>query len=288
MGVKLLTGNGCRVSAEDDRAFNMGFLSKDLVVFKDIGEMFRAEVISNNCIRIHSGEGMIQGGHLRTPYGEYDDATINNGTQGMHRYDIIAFQYEKNAETLKESVELVVLEGKQVGSEMEAVPPNLIYGDSYKGDTLCQYPLYTVYIDELSVKTVKPEFSAMRSIEDGRTNRLLWSGVSRMIASDTSALSENVSDQPNGIVLVFSRYQDNTARDEQFHCFFVPKYVVSNWNGKGHSFQFNSLNFGIIASKYLYIYDDCIKGHDNNVSSGTSAGVTYDNSGYALRAVIGV
>lgn len=166
MGIKLLTGNGCMVSAEDDRAFNMATISKDMFVFKGMGEMFRAEIISNNCIRIHSGEGMIQGAHFRTPYGEYDDVTINNGAQGMHRYDIIAVQYEKNTETLEESVKIVVLEGKQIGYAMGAMPPILAYGDLYKGDTLCQYPLFTVYIKGLSIESVDKNYDIMCSMRD--------------------------------------------------------------------------------------------------------------------------
>lgn len=206
MGIKLLTGNGCRVSAEDDRAFNMATISKDMFVFKGMGEMFRAEIISNNCIRIHSGEGMVQGAHFRTPYGEYDDVTINNGAQGMHRYDIIAVQYEKNTETLEESVKIVVLEGKQIGYAMGAMPPILAYGDLYKGDTLCQYPLFTVYIKGLSIESVDKNYDIMCSMIDSHPVGSLYFS---MKPTDPSELFGGVWQQIKGRTLISVDEEDD-------------------------------------------------------------------------------
>lgn len=206
MGIKLLTGNGCRVSAEDDRAFNMATISKDMFVFKGMGEMFRAEIISNNCIRIHSGEGMVQGAHFRTPYGEYDDVTINNGTQGKHRYDIIAIQYERNTETLKETTKLVVIEGEQYSKGMSAYYPSIAIGDLYKGDTLCQFPLYDVYIDELSIKSIDSDFGIMCSMRDSHPVGSLYFS---MDPTEPSKLFGGVWQQIKGRTLISVDEEDD-------------------------------------------------------------------------------
>jgi len=117
---------------------------------------------------------------------------------------------------------------------------------------------------------------------------LLWSGAWYMNASQTATLSQKVSDQPNGIVLVFSRYSSGQAQNYHWRTFFIPKYMVANHASQGFSFLMNDVTFSYICSKYLYIHDDKIGGNDNNVSTGTANGITYANNACVLRYVIGV
>jgi hypothetical protein len=119
--------------------------------------------------------------------------------------------------------------------------------------------------------------------------KVLWSGSTWMKASQTASLSEAISKQPQGIVLVFSAYADGTAKDINFHSFFVHKNLVANQPGKGHSFILASSKFTSMATKYLYISDAEIKGNDDNELTGTlPSGITYSNNAYVLRYVIGV
>lgn len=120
--------------------------------------------------------------------------------------------------------------------------------------------------------------------------KLLWQGVYYMNASQTATLSELVSKQRSGIVLVFSRYSSSTAQDYHFNTFFVPKYQIAKHTGCGHTFMMTTdASFGLYAAKYLYINDDRIVGNDNNTATGTGAcGITYTNAGFVLRYVIGV
>lgn len=108
-----------------------------------------------------------------------------------------------------------------------------------------------------------------------------------MTAGHTATLTEAVSAQPNGIVLVFSAY--NSADDSNFgwETFFVPKQLVA-LSTAGHTFILGRGKFTYTGTKYLYIYDDRITGHADNNASGTSNGITYNNSKFVLRYVIGV
>lgn len=124
-------------------------------------------------------------------------------------------------------------------------------------------------------------------------NNLLWSGVwfGDVEPNKTScALSQLVTNQPHGIVLVFSNYSSKEgAKDQRFNSFFVPKAAVAEKHGCGWNFMFVSNTFGQIASKYLYISDGKILGHADNKSSGTgSTGIKYNNALYVLRYVYGV
>lgn len=121
-------------------------------------------------------------------------------------------------------------------------------------------------------------------------DRVLWSGGYYMTAGHKIALSQKISEQKNGIVLIFSRYSGGSVQDYHFNHFFVSKEFVKMHAGAGSSFIMTTDgNFSVMACKYLYIHDDQISGNDVNNASGTGASaITYNNAGFVLRYVIGV
>lgn len=120
-------------------------------------------------------------------------------------------------------------------------------------------------------------------------NKVLWSGSWYMTAGQTAELDEAISSQPNGVVLIFSRYSNGAAENANFNCFFVPKQLVSAHGGAGSCFQMATVNFSVCAAKYLYISDAKITGNDLNSAAGTgTSGIKYENNAYVLRYVIGV
>lgn len=124
----------------------------------------------------------------------------------------------------------------------------------------------------------------------GGTGKILWSGALFMIESQTITLAEAISKQPNGIVLVFSRYSNGAAAEHNFNSFFVSKTFVAEKQGGGSMFFMGAdPTFVMLAAKYLYINDTTIKGHASNDATGTATtGITYTNNGFVLRYVIGV
>lgn len=121
--------------------------------------------------------------------------------------------------------------------------------------------------------------------------KILWSGGMYMTGGHRITLPETVTTQPNGIVLVFSRYASGSVADTNFHSFFISKQLVSEKNGVGHTFTLTATpTFELMAAKYLYINNDSIVGHDGNNATGTSSttGITYANNTFVLRYVIGV
>ena len=123
----------------------------------------------------------------------------------------------------------------------------------------------------------------INSKQDKIIQKVLWSGIQYMTADHTITLSEPISQQTSGIVLIFSAY-DSEAKPYNFHCFFVPKQFISLHNGNGMYFSLVDFNPANDARKYLYITDTTIQGNENN------EGVHYNlnNSKFVLREVIGV
>lgn len=127
------------------------------------------------------------------------------------------------------------------------------------------------------------------NVEFSSDNKILWSGASHMNGSQTAYLSDNVSNQPNGIVLVFSLYRDGAAANASFNTHFVSKKEIELFSGNAHTFMMGiNSGFSKIGAKYLSIYDDHLTGNDTNTATGTNSGITFDNAGFVLRAVIGV
>ena len=119
--------------------------------------------------------------------------------------------------------------------------------------------------------------------------KLLWSGTWYMTAGHIAELKEKISEQVNGIVIVFSRIGDGVAQNDNFASFFVPKYVVAQHPGLGMNFFMAHSSFEYCGAKYLYISDQKIVGHANNNLVGTGAvGIKFENNRFIMRYVLGV
>lgn len=126
-------------------------------------------------------------------------------------------------------------------------------------------------------------------IEIKTEQKILWEGGYYMTETHTISLKEKISEQKNGVVLVFSEYSSGVAQNYMFNFHFIPKYYVSLHAGAGVSLMMTNNTMNKVAFKYLYISDNQIKGHTNNDEVGTgSSGIAYTNNNFVLRYVIGV
>lgn len=120
---------------------------------------------------------------------------------------------------------------------------------------------------------------------------VLWgadlTGGMYMTGGYTITLTEAVSAQRHGIVLVFCAYNGTEDTNYAWQSFFVPKQLVA-LSSSGHTFVLGRGKFTYIGTKYLYINDTTITGHSDNNLTGTSNGITYANNKFVLRYVIGV
>lgn len=120
---------------------------------------------------------------------------------------------------------------------------------------------------------------------------VLWSGGWFMKNDQVVILSESISSQTNGILLVFSRYSDSTSQNYHFNTHFISKRQINKHGGCGHSFMLTSDGtMSLFATKYLYIHDTQIVGNDVNDDGATTGacGIKYTNNGFVLRYVYGV
>lgn len=121
--------------------------------------------------------------------------------------------------------------------------------------------------------------------------KTLWTGTWYMVETQTITLSEAISAQPNGIVLLFREYVDGVSKNSGLHTYYVPKTVITDGAGWGHSISWAHHNGNYYICKYLYINDTTIKGNALNNDSGTAmspSGITPTNNRIILWKVYGV
>ena len=158
----LITGHAGieHIKPSDDGAFNIGIFGSGQYVFP-IGEQFGFEIISNNLIKIKSGELVNQGRHINIPVNNYEEVTIENGLQGVKRHDIIVMRYERNPDTNLESASLVVLKGTSSANPND---PSMTLANIYEGANVSDMPLYRVYLDGLNIEKVESMFTVIPSL----------------------------------------------------------------------------------------------------------------------------
>lgn len=105
-----------------------------------------AELVDNNTVRITAGDAIVQGRHYRIPHGGSETLTIDNGTQGMKRNDLIVLRYSVTDGV--ESMEPKVIKG----TPTSGTPQDPAYQDGYipYGDQIVEVPLFRVKLDGLN------------------------------------------------------------------------------------------------------------------------------------------
>lgn len=123
-------------------------------------------------------------------------------------------------------------------------------------------------------------------------NQVLWGGTDYyyMVASQTINLSQKVSEQKNGIVLVWQAYSDNAPQPWNFNFTFIPKWQVIVNPSRGVSCFLTDGTAGVIGTKYVYVHDDKIVGNNVNGNGATkrNSGITTTNNKWVLSYVLGV
>lgn len=280
------------VTSQQDREINMSMFGKGNVVLP-IGQQLRAELTSSNNIRIYDGMLSMQGCVASIGADGYQDLTLESLTTGSERIDYVCAKYVKENSTGYESVSLVVISGT------DGNPPTIADNEIRNGATEAYFPLYSIKIKSATELTLTPLFKNVLPIlpqlnDVANTNRLLYQGEGLYMAEYQSiTLSEKISQQPTGIVIIWSVYRDGQARDFHWYFQFVPKFILSL---PTTTKQFDTDIFlcaggqsQYAAMKELTITDDVIYGREGNSSSNLVVnGITCNNNEWVLRAVIGV
>ncbi len=164
MAIHLVTGHAGteHITSGDTGRLIAGIVGTGRYVLRT-GTQLEATVVNSNLIRIGSGDAVDQGRHICIPAGSYEEAAIDNGSQGAHRLDVIAMRYTKNNGGV-ESASIVIHKGTAVSTMSTPTRPTCVSGDIIAGALVDDLPLYTVHVLETSIDTVQAVFSLAPSL----------------------------------------------------------------------------------------------------------------------------
>lgn len=175
---------GRAVSAESDGALLAGIFGSAKYVLEN-GSQLKAEVQSNNIVKISDGDAVMYGRHVRIPANDSALVTINNGHSGTNRIDLIVFRYTKDS-TGKEMVDLAVIQGED--STGTAATPATIDGDILTGAMQADFPLYRVELNGLNIVSVTAMFDVIGNISKiTKTNKDLSEKLGFQMLLNTDA-----------------------------------------------------------------------------------------------------
>lgn len=158
MAFKLVNGTGNKsVSSQQDADLFAGIFGNTPVVLP-VGGRCRAEIRDANTVRVYDGEFISQGRRFNQGYGEYQDYTVENGSQGTVRYDILGFHFYTD-ESGNEVSETFVQ--KDVG-ENGTVAEDTIRD----GATESYISMYRVKINGLSIESVTPLYLVVCTVSE--------------------------------------------------------------------------------------------------------------------------
>lgn len=202
------------VTAEQDRDVNIGIFGAESYVLRT-GSRLKAEVSSNNEIKVRDGVIMHQGCAASIKKNTYDSLTIANGSQGMKRVDLIVARYSRDQNTKEESLVLKVIQGTP--KESGPAVPGYTTGDIQAGDLIADMPLYQVTLNGLNITEVKQLFATQDSIAElssklAKSNDSIAAINNKLISIVERGEKNgyNYIKYSNGDAVVWSKYTWNT------------------------------------------------------------------------------
>ena len=161
----------------------------------DTGAKFAASIVTNNKIRVSDGEIMMQGRYIKLNPGAYVDLTIDNGTQGYLRNDLVVARYTKNASSGIEECNLVIIKGTQ--TTINPADPQYTTGIiNANGALQNDFPLYRVSISGLVLEKLTALFEPQKSVFDYMKSELnkVYSNLQGSVKTLGDLRSINTSD----------------------------------------------------------------------------------------------
>lgn len=120
--------------------------------------------------------------------------------------------------------------------------------------------------------------SRVAALENKSTRVLANSNGSFLTASQTINLSQAISAQPNGIILIWCYYSGGAAANSHWNHTPIHKHQLAMPGSGQVTVQLESSGTGPVR-KFLYVTDTQISGHDQNAGVG--------GAGMVLRAIVG-
>ena len=151
--MKIVTGKTGtpHVTSRQFRGMMEGIIGQESYIITH-GENLEPELVTNNKLKIKSGMMCHHGNISTVEIGTYDEVTIQNGTQGMKRIDLVVNRYTKDEGSGIEENNWVVIQGTPAAED--PVAPAYTEGNLQEGDLVDDCPVFEAHLDGINVTEI--------------------------------------------------------------------------------------------------------------------------------------
>ena len=190
------------VTAEQIADVNIGSYGPEDYVLST-GKQMAAELITNNSVRVFDGVMVYGGIRDAVPVNKYYDLSIDNGSQGKNRNDIIVRRFTKEEGTSgKGTSAFAVVKGTAVSGTASdpAIPVTDIRGGALNHDM----PLHRVRLEGLNIIAVEPLYKVLYNADEIQEKLTELNGNFKTLNAGGSAIGSSLKwrDIPSGQNLV--------------------------------------------------------------------------------------
>ena len=163
MAVKGITIDTLSSASPHIYAYDQALINNALTGGDAVHEMFDnllATKVSNNIVTISPGVFSIQGHFANVVYGTTEPMTIENGTAGQKRNDLICAKFKRTVDT--DEISLVVVKG--TNHPTTPVDPTIVQQNLLTGGTERLVALWRVVLDGINITTLTQLFVVQKNL----------------------------------------------------------------------------------------------------------------------------
>lgn len=182
MAIELVDGHSGRghIGGDDKGSLHAGIVGRESVAL-DVGSVLACSMAGANAATVGTGDVLVHGRHVRVTAPER--VTIESGTQGQRRNDVIAVRYHRAGDVETATLEVV----KGTASDQPKDPPMPSDGSALDGAADDYMPLWRIPIDGINAGEpqrmfrvadtlggIRRELDGIEAFPTGRTGWWCW------------------------------------------------------------------------------------------------------------------
>lgn len=140
------------IYAEDDAQIHRALIGSSGITLAD--NQLVCSIVNDNTIRLQSGLYSMQGYMLAVQSGTTQDFTIDSGSAGAYRHDLLVADFVRGGGSVADAFEFKIIKGTNATSAAAAVDPAITQDNLTTGGSHRQEILYRIVISGTVISSV--------------------------------------------------------------------------------------------------------------------------------------
>lgn len=140
------------IYAEDDAQIHRALIGSSGITLAD--NKLACTVVNENTVRLASGLYSMQGYMLAVQSGTTQDLTVDSGSAGAYRHDLVVADFVRGGGTTADQFRFMIVKGSNATSASAATDPSITQDDLITGGSHRQEILYQLIINGTEITAV--------------------------------------------------------------------------------------------------------------------------------------